>query len=238
MGYIHNTRIGYHEVDKNRSLSLPSLIDIFQDTGGFHGADCGYSNKQLADKGLAWIVSTWQISVNDLPKLDDHVTVETYPFSFKFMLANRHYILRSPEGHVYVRANSLWVLMDMNKYAPFRIPVEMKEAYGQCEDKTDGFDFGNRKITVPEGGTCLDPISVDRYMIDTNGHVNNKEYVRIASCLLPENISWNYYHAEYTKQAKCGDILLPVLSTEKDRTVITLNNNENEQFFICEWTFR
>lgn len=242
MGYGYRTRIGYHEVDSDRKLTLTSLIDLFQDCGGFHGEDCGYSNKGLADMGLAWILSSWQIVITKCPELSAWVKLSTYPYKYKHFLANRYFLLESEEGEEYVRADSVWILMDMKNYKPVRISKEMAHAYGgDGEEDADifkGYDFGGRKITRDDAFEKLEPIRVAPYMIDTNHHVNNEEYVKIAQCFLPEGFSWNAFRAEYTKQARLGDLLMPGISVSEGKCQINLCSETGEQFFIGEWSKR
>ena len=238
MGYNWNTRIGYHLVDPDRNLTLSSLINLFQDCGGFHGADCGFSNKKLADMGLAWIISNWQISVDHMPVLDDHVAVETFPYHIKHFMASRYYRLSSPDGTEYARANSLWLLMDMKSYKPVRIPKEMWEAYGICEDIFKDYDFGGRKVLPADGGEKIPPVPIVRSMIDTNSHVNNEQYIVIAHSFIPDGTDWNFFRCQYTKQARLGDSLLPVRSKIENGVQISLKSEEGEAYFTGEWIKR
>ena len=236
MSYTFNTRIGYHLVDSERKLALPAMINLFQDCGGFHGADCGYSNKTLADMGLAWIISSWQVHINEMPQLDDYVEITTYPYKVKFCLASRYFALRSPEGKEYARANSLWVMMDMNKYAPVKISKEIEDAYGPYENFYKDYDFGGRKIAHEGEMTAYPPIEVLSYMIDSNHHVNNEQYIKTASLLLPEGFKPNNFRAEYTKQAKMGDLLMPYVGKTEEGYQISLCDADNEPYFTGEWT--
>ena len=240
MSYGYKTRIGYHEVDADRKLTLCSAINLFQDCGGFHGEDCGYSNKGLAEMGLAWILSSWQIVIRKMPDLSEWVNLSTYPYKYKHFLANRYFLLESETKEEYIRADSVWILMDMNNYKPVRIPAEMAAAYGgstgEDADIFKGYDFGGRKIAAAGEFQTLDSIGVAPYMIDTNHHVNNEQYVRIAQSLLPADYTWNAFRAEYTKQARLGDTLIPGLFLSEDKCQISLCTESGEQYFIGEWS--
>lgn len=238
MSYGYKKRICYHEVDASRKLTFHSLIDLFQDCGSFHGEDCGCSNQFLADQGLAWILSSWQIVTGRMPKLGDWVELTTIPYYFKHFLAYRYFILRSEDGEELARANSVWLLMNMINYKPAKIPQSIVDAYGLDEDLYKDYDFGGRKIDRMGGAKQLEPVIAAPYMIDTNLHVNNQQYVRIAYSYLPENFSWNAFRGEYTKQARLGDALIPEISQNNGVTQIALMNEEGEQFFLGEWTNR
>lgn len=241
MGYEYKTRIGFSKVDSDRKMTLAALIDEFQDCGGFHGEDCGYSNKGLADMGLAWILSSWQIVIRKMPDLSEWVRLATYPYKYKHFMANRYFLLESESGEEYVRADSVWILMDMKDYKPVRITEDMADAYGGKDGNSDifrGFDFGGRKINKEGQFEKRDPILVAPYMIDTNHHVNNQQYVKIAQCYLPEEMEWNSFRAEYTKQARLGDHLNPEICVMQDKCQIALLDDAGEQYFIGEWMKR
>ena len=238
MGYGYQTRIAYHEIDPHRKLTLSGLINRFQDCGGFHGDDCGYSNKQLADMGLAWILASWQIVITEMPELSERVWLETFPYKYRYCMANRYFRLSSTEGKEFVRADSVWILMNMKQYAPVRIPQEMADAYGRdgAEDIFKGYDFGGRKIEKDDSFKPLDEICVAKYMIDTNYHVNNEQYVRIAQAYLPEGFEWNTFRGEYTKQARLGDKMIPELAADGNVCRIALSDENGDPYFLGEWS--
>ena len=235
MGYQWATRIGYHQVDPDRKLTLSGLINLFQDCGGFHGADSGYSNKQLADMELAWIIANWQIAVKDMPDLDAHVVVETFPYKTKYFMASRYYRLCSPEGYEYARANSLWILMNMKSYRPVKVTKEIWEAYGTFEDIFGDYDFGDRKVEPAQAGEELPSFEVAPYMIDTNSHVNNEQYIMLAQCCLDRNDTWDFFRCQYTKQAKLGDRLIPFRAAVDGGVQISLKDETGEPYFTGEW---
>ena len=235
MGYGYKTRIGYHEVGSDRKLTLASMIDLFQDCGGFHGDDCGYSNQALAKEGLAWILFSWQIVISGLPDLGEWVNLSTYPYKYRHFMANRYFLLESEAKEEYVRADSVWIMMDMKEYKPVRISKEMADAYGEHPDIFKGYDFGGRKVQKIGEFSAQGEIEIAPYMIDTNHHVNNGQYVKLAGCYLPEDFSWNSFRSEYTKQARLGDILIPERSVTDDICQIALCDTEGEQVFLGEW---
>ena len=55
------------------------------------------------------------------------------------------------------------------------------------------------------------PITVDAYRLDTNGHMNNAQYLRIAGTVSPVVRQARRLRIEYRKQAYEGDVIVPVL---------------------------
>ena len=65
----------------------------------------------------------------------------------------------------------------------------------------------SRKIAVPkEGGQQQKGFQVQEYHLDTNHHVNNGQYVRMATAYLPDDFPVREMRAEYRRQAKLGDM--------------------------------
>ena len=62
-----------------------------------------------------------------------------------------------------------------------------------------------------EGVVKHTPVIVDEYRIDTNGHVNNAQYLRIAEAVSPAVRQARKLRIEYRKQAYEGDVILPVV---------------------------
>ena len=51
---------------------------------------------------------------------------------------------------------------------------------------------------------------VQEYHLDTNHHVNNGQYVRMATAYLPETFAIRELRVEYRSQAMLGDTIRPV----------------------------
>ena len=61
--YEYKTRIRYSEVNSDGILSLPSLLDYFQDCSIFHSEDIGLGLEYLKENNMVWVLSSWQIDI-------------------------------------------------------------------------------------------------------------------------------------------------------------------------------
>lgn len=233
--YSFDSRIRYSEVDSNAVLTLESLIDYFQDCSTFQTEDGPASMEYLKEKGIAWVLSSWQIEIKRLPKLCEHVTTGTIPYMLKGPMGLRNFFMRTQEGEMLAVANSVWTLFDFVKGVPTRVTPEIIKAY-PLEEKLD-MEYMDRKIAIPEGKSLsCEEIVVRKNNLDTNNHVNNGQYIRMAIDCLPEgdrNIS--SMRAEYKKQAILGDILYPVVieSVIGDNKVYTVSLNDKDGAGVC-----
>lgn len=66
--YTFESRVRFSEADHTELLTLPGLVNYFQDCSTFQSEDIGYGVESLKKSGQAWILSAWQIVVNRYPK--------------------------------------------------------------------------------------------------------------------------------------------------------------------------
>ncbi len=240
--YQFSSRIRYSEVDSRGKLSLESLLDYFQDCSTFHSEDAGVGLDYLAERHLAWVLSAWQIVADRYPRLCEEVRIGTAPYGFKGFFGYRNFLMETEDGEKLAYANTLWTLMDMEKMCPARLTKEMTEAYG-IEDRLP-MDYAPRKIALPaEGGAGKQPLEVGRRHLDTNNHVNNGQYIRMAKeylseAYMQENLFLRQMRAEYKRQAHLGDKIYPVVYERGEMTAVSLNDEEGRPYCIAEFEFR
>ncbi len=205
--YTFDSRIRYSETDSDGKLTLESLLNYFQDCSTFQSEELGVGFTYLKQRNMVWVLSSWQIVVDRFPKVCEYVTIGTYPYDFKGCFGYRNFFMRDQEGNYLARANSLWTLLYTDSLGPAHPSEEMLCQY-KIEPRMD-MDYAGRKIAVPEDGNRMDPILVHKQHLDTNHHVNNGQYVRMAMDFLPEGFVTRQMRAEYKKQAHLHDIIKP-----------------------------
>ncbi len=234
--YTFESRIRYSEVDKNALLTMESLIDYFQDCSTFQTEDGPANMEYLRNKGMAWVLSSWQIEVKRYPKLCENVVIGTIPHGLKGFFGIRNFFMDTKEGERLAVANSVWTLFDFVKGVPARITPEIILAY-PLEEKLD-MDYADRKIRVPGDGEVMtaSDIIVGEHNLDTNDHVNNGQYIRMAIDSIPDrNLSFKSMRAEYKKQAKLGDKLIPeiVKVSKNDAMSYTISLKDDNGSPVC-----
>lgn len=234
--YTFHSRIRYSEVGVDGCLTLEALLDYFQDCSTFHAEDIGLGLDYMQEHNMAWLLSSWQIVVERYPHLYENVVIGTAPYQFKGFIGYRNFLMETESGERLACANSLWSLMDMEKMIPAKPPVEMIEGY-VISDRLQ-MDYAPRKIPVPAGGEEQEAFQVRPHHLDTNGHVNNGQHVRIAMEYIPEAFPIRQLRAEYKKQAVLKDTMIPVVAVNADRTLYTvsLNGEDGRPYSIVELT--
>ena len=233
--YLFDSRIRYSETDCDGKLTLISLLNYFQDCSTFQSEDLGMGVDYMQSIDKVWLMSSWQIVVNRYPRLGEKVSIGTLPYEFKGFMGHRNFVMFDEFGNQLAVANSLWSLINMKTWRPAMPDERMLKGY-RLEERLD-MNYAPRKIAIPEKeGEKPEAIAVRKHHIDTNHHVNNGQYVNIAMDLLPEGFEVGQLRAEYKKQAFLDDVFYPYIVTIDDRTIISLNDEKGEAYFISEFT--
>lgn len=232
--YIYESRVRYSETDLEQKLTIPAIINYFQDASTFQSESFGLGIDYCQEHKKAWFLSSWQIVIERYPVLGEKMDVSTWPTGFKGMFGDRNFTLEDKEGNILAWANSLWIYMDLEKGRPTKPSKEDVEKYGATEPLER--EFAPRKIEVPaEGFTVLEPVKVMKYQIDTNGHMNNCHYVSVAMEVLDGAERFTQVRVEYKKSAVYGDIIVPKIAKEEERTVVTLCDKDDKEFAVVEF---
>ena len=231
--YSYETRIRYSELDEKGQLKIEALLDYFQDCSTFHSEDLGLGVAYLREHHMVWVMSSWQIVVERYPALGEYVTVGTAPYEFKGFLGYRNFLMSDREGNRLAYANTIWSLLDTETFRPVKPPAEMKEKY--VLDPPLPMEYAARKIELPGEMQQREPVTVRAHHLDTNHHVNNVQYVKIAMEGLEKDIAVRRLRAEYKKQSHLNDVLIPYTALAGDDIyVVVLKNPEGEVCCIVE----
>lgn len=232
--YSFTSRVRYSEVDASKQLDLHSILNYFQDCSIFHSEDIHIGLKELADQNLAWILSGWQINVFRYPTLGETITTGTWAYEFNLLYGNRNFIMKDQQGEVLAVANSTWILMDTLNKRPVKVNTIDIDKY-IMEEKYP-MDYAPRKIALPKTYTIHDSFSIIKRNIDTNNHVNNGEYIKMAQEYLPEDFTIYQMRAEYKRSAVLGDVILPLVFVDGDICLVVLADTNQKPYAIVEFT--
>lgn len=230
--YTFESRVRYSEVGEDGRMTLQSLLDYFQDCSTFHSEDLGLGVDYFKQIHQVWLLSAWQICVNRYPKVCERIVIGTAPYDFRGFIGCRNFEMRTAAGEVLAYANSIWSLMDTQKMVPAKPNEKMLSGY-VLEEKYP-MEYAPRKIAVPAGGRNEEPFTVKPHHLDTNHHVNNGQYVRMAMDYMPEKFDVGQLRVEYKIQAVLGDMIYPVVCGTDGNYVISLNKEDGKPYCIVE----
>ena len=222
--YQLKSKVRYSEANAKAKLTYHALLNYLQDSSTLHSEELGASGPQLLEQNMAWILSFWQICIEEMPMCSEDISVKTWPYSTRGLFGLRNFCVENAKEEQIVKANSIWVLINPNTGRPVRITDEISSHYPD-EPKLE-MDYCDRKIAIPESYVEMPAITVPKYFIDTNQHMNNAKYVMVAEEYLPEGFQVKEIRVEYKKAAVLGDLIVPRVTIEENVATIVLVDAE------------
>lgn len=233
--YEFTSRVRYSECDATGKLKLSALVNYLQDCSTFQSEELGLTIEYFKAKGQAWVLNYWQIDITRLPKLGDTIVIGTIPYELRGFLGFRNfYIKDEASGEILVKANSVWTLIDLERVKPVRASEDMVQAFSIGE-RLD-MEYTDRKIVTNGEGAVETEIMVGRDLLDTNNHVNNEQYIRLALNYLPENSSVKRLRTEYKKSVYLGETMVPVVLRQEDMVLVEFTV-DGECCVKCQFIF-
>jgi len=228
--YEFDGRIRFSEADCNGELTIMGMLNYFQDCSTFQSEDMNVGIDYYKSLRQAWVINYWQIDFIKQPRLGDRVTIGTLPYALKSFLGYRNFYMKdSLTGEMYAKANSIWTLIDIDTNKPARANDRIVEAY-KIEEKLDMDYCDRKKVMVSDDAVEMEPIIVSKHHLDTNNHVNNGQYVKLALDFVPEDFVIKRLQAEYVNQARLGDTIIPKVSLTENAVSVSLNNTDGKAY--------
>ena len=234
--YEYKVRIGFSECDIYKTFTVTSLIDAFQDCSTFQSEDLNVGFDVLTAHNLVWVINYWELEIKRLPKLCDYVTVGTFPYSFKSCFGLRNFYMKDERGEYIAKANSMWTLIDSVAVRPVKAPDSVVNAY-TIEEKLD-MQYNSRKVLIPEGDgitvTEKEPVIIQSHHLDSNRHVNNGQYVKLAMSEI-DDADIRSLRIDYRRQAMLGDTIYPVVYEKDNDRFVALYDSDRKPFSVAQF---
>ncbi len=233
MSYSFESRVRYSEVGENGLLTLPGILNYFQDCSTFHSESVGLGINVLKGRKRLWVLSAWQVLVNRYPHLGEDIVTSTWAYAFRGFMGMRNFVMDTGEGERLAYANTFWTYINAETGLPVKLEDRDTKGYGL--DEKLQMEYAPRKIPLPEERRQEEAFSVQKYHLDTNHHVNNCQYIRMAADFLPADFRIRQMRAEYKQQAKLHDIICPEISQKDDKVTVLLNDKNEKPYAVAEF---
>ena len=231
--YSFTSNIRFSEVDSDKHLTLTSLINYFQDCTIFESESLHTGFEYLETHHKCWVLSSWQVVIHRLPNFGEKILAGTWPYGFTALSGDRNLVLQNEDGENLVVANSFWVFTDTDTGRPAKLDPDYVSLYPMEPPLT--MDYAPRKIALPETYTEETPFLVTKHHLDTNHHVNNAQYIRMAEDYLPANFLVSEFRAEYKKSAKLQDEIHPLVSITEENCTVVLADAAHKPFTTVQF---
>ncbi len=233
--YSYKNRVSYSKIDKDGVLSISNTVDAMQDGCMFHNSAAGHSALALLKKNRAWMVSSWHVIFIRRPSLDEEFNIDSWIYQMRGTFASWNYLMKDASGTTLAYADANWFYADPSTGKPVRIDEDERNAY-TLSSPLD-MCYASRKITCPVEPEYRYQLEVSPNYLDTNHHINNGQYIRLAVNALPIDLHVTELRAEYRLAAKFGDTLYVHTKKDDEHYFVIFTNADKQPYFICEFTY-
>ncbi|MCL2556817.1 MAG: thioesterase [Firmicutes bacterium] len=230
--YDYKKMIVDSDCDPSLTLSIGGALELMSDCEHLQIASDEFIDDYFKKNNYAWFLSARSIEVVKMPKFLDEVLVKTALYEINTITGNRSTFIYDKSGNVLVKSNSFGVLVDLKTGKAIRRDAFLN--YKLADNL--GFNALPRKVEYEtQAAVKVDSVVMPSYFLDHYNHVNNANYVRLAS----EYIDWNFakgiLRAEYKSAAASGDLVEIFKHEQKDRVIIDLRNVDGGSYCIIEF---
>ena len=182
---VHTYTVKSFECDRNDTLRLLTLLNLFQDISDDSANETGIGYDYLRSVGKAWVLIAMNVEIDRMPRLHEEITLKSWPSDRSELYTEREVEVWSADGQRIIRACSQWIVIDFES----RRPAHLKEWLPDYEPISEKVIPDGRFPRLPavERDDYTEQFLVRYDDIDRNNHVNSAIYVLWASeSLLPE----------------------------------------------------
>lgn len=159
--------------------------------------------KQEWFEKYAWVVYSWDVEIIEPIKSFDKIDVTTHAIDMNKFYAYRNFSIEK-NGKICAKAYCLFLLIDIKRMRPVKIPKEIGEAYGKEKSIYDG-----RNISFEENFTENKKIQIRKADLDKNLHVNNAAYMDLIFDIMDiEDQEVGYFKIIYKNEIRNKDFVI------------------------------
>ncbi|MEM1216590.1 MAG: acyl-ACP thioesterase domain-containing protein [Bacteroidota bacterium] len=212
--YREDYQIRSYDVDWRKRLTLPALMRLVNEAAMGHVIQLKLSVFDLEPQNMGWVLLRLRLDVERLPTLGEKVQLTTAPTGFERAFTYRDYYLTDENGNTLATGSSTWVLFDVQKRRPLRIPDWIKASLEALPISTAPLERPSTKLTDWHSAaqTHEKLLPVSWFDLDFNQHVSNPHYVRLLLESLPEQLldeaTPRQLQLHYLQEARQGEQLL------------------------------
>ncbi len=238
--YKKQYQVKSYEVDCHSFLRIVSLMNFLQEAAVESAEALGFGFEKCRDKGVVWVGSNYLIKVERLPKMNEHIVIDTWPAEGKLWGAVRNFLVKDENDNIIIRAISQWVLIDYARRRPVMLNKYFPE-YDFLDEKVMDDDF--HKLPLVENPDSIKDILVRYDDIDINNHVNNAVYPLWAGEGLEPDYRMKHTPAEievcFKKEALLGErIEVCTKQTDNESLHTILDKNSGAELADVRFIWR
>lgn len=215
-------------------ITIGAAVDFMQDCSIFHVDFMKDLNGYLHENKIRIFIASRQANIIRMPKYAENLKIRTWIYEITRACAYRNTVIYDEDENVCVSSYTIGAFVNENTGKAVLISNDLIKRI-PTYNKFD-MEYLDRKIILPEEKPVKpDAISILKYHLDYNNHVNNSKYISIAYEYLPSDFSFKQVRVEYKTPAKYKDTIYPLKYIKENAIIIDLCAENGASFATVEF---
>ncbi len=210
----------YYETDAFGNATPAAMLTMLEDTAADHCEAIGYGLFELSRDNIGWLLLAGTMEIDRYPRYGERIFVRTWLSGYTAMRGFRENLILDGDRNPIGRANSLWVLYDIERRRPVKIPQDIRDRWGSAAAKSCERNLES-PIPEPPRDSAERRFLVNGFDTDANRHANNIRYLQWAlDALDPELIKGKVMRSiggRFTDEARLGDAIVSRAGAANER---------------------
>lgn len=185
---------------------ISDLFRILQEISGRAAALWHASGPELMEKGLMWVVTRYELSLDRALIPGEALDISTWASPVRHKISQRNYLLADADGRPLGRAAGAWALVDRET----RAMVDWTGRIDDFQPEVTGLEPPRPAAPEKLAAQSSRIFTVPEDWLDINGHMNNTRYFDLArTCIAPDadGLVLQNVRAAFLSEALVGDAL-------------------------------
>jgi acyl-ACP thioesterase len=240
--YSKNYLTTYADVDYKRIVKPSSILNFFQCVAGEHASLLGVGSENLEKIGIFWVLSKIYYKVIKPIKVDQTVTVTTWPLQSGKIICDRDFLITDTiSGDLLIKATSKWCVLDRKTHRPMPTKLLNFDLSAFKTERALDYNIPQIKIDANFNKTDEKNIDIDYTDLDFNMHVNNIKYadfvMRLFTAEEMAEKTVSDFEINYIKECREGEQIKLERHETNDKYIIT-GKSEDKDAFSCQISLR
>ncbi len=209
--YLHSKKysLRYSDVDFNDLVRPSALLAVMQESACLSADELGFGYKNLSPRNIGFILSNWYVELYRPIRLNEEITVNTWPVKPKHLIVMRDFELFVGDEKVGV-GSSRWCLVNLTDFSLLPSSAVFDNVNTEYNDfRSTQFSSWKIPRADAENADYVKFISYSDY--DHYNHANNTKYADFlmdAFSVDELKDKWvSSFRISYIKQCKYGEKL-------------------------------
>lgn len=247
--YRHVYSLTLADIDPDKRMTAGAVLCYFQDTIARFLAENRVGAFDLMEEaGITWMITEFHSELGRFPTWPGITQVEVFLSELSSVKVYVDYRMRDERGNIFARGSSTWLMVDVTtrrmlphqsipRFAGLMYDEQNHIAHRRYSFPTPDLEAGSTDaVDVAE---TVHTVSASE--TDFNGHMSNRDYVRLAMSLLqplaPADLSIRALHVKFLQECHKGEKLLCLCGRDRGRLTAVLLGTARHPVFqlVTEW---